>query len=55
MKVNSKYSWKSTFISKMADLSLKVDGFVWFVDLKLGITHALMRTKRAMPYSVEKC
>lgn len=46
---------KSTFISEMADLSLNIDGFLWFVDLKLGITHALMRTKRAMPYSVERC
>lgn len=51
----SKYSGKSTFISEMADLSLNIDGFVCFVDLKLGITHALMRTKRAIPYSVEKC
>lgn len=55
MKVNSKYLWKSMFILKMVDFLLNIDGFLWFVDLKLGIIYVLMRIKRVMLYFVEKC
>lgn len=51
----SKYLGKSMFILKMVDFLLNIDGFVWFVDLKLGIIYVLMRIKRVILYFVEKC
>lgn len=41
----SKYLGKSMFILKMVDFLLNIDGFVCFVDLKLGIIYVLMRSK----------